>query len=139
MNSLLAHDLVRRRRAGRRITFVGAIAALAIPVADVSLAQSPLEKFRIVAQEWHPDTQRSLAVAVITFQNDNDFPVYEPIIACDFLKPGGQLLGRRGTNVHMVFGHGSTKAEGIEFTLMEKDAVPGPCRVVSVLTSPSAD
>jgi hypothetical protein len=99
-------------------------------------AQSPIDRFRIVSQDWH--RYSGLAVADITFENANDYRVNEPVIACDFLKPSGELIGTRGTTIHRAFRPGKMKVEGIHFSLRERDAVPGRCRVLSVATSPAA-
>jgi hypothetical protein len=127
---------------GRRaIRLVCVLLALATRAgATQAAAESPVEGFRIVSQAWHPqERHRGLAVAEMTFENTNNFPVYEPTIACEFLSASGQLIGSRGTHVHMVFPPGEKEIKGIEFIVREKDALPGACRVVSVLTSPSPE
>jgi len=44
------------------------IALAAVAGAQLAAAQSPVDGFRIVTQNWHPmDWHRGLAVAVITF------------------------------------------------------------------------
>ncbi len=128
---------------GMANSFVLAFAgSIILGAAQGAVAQSPVEGFRIVAQTWHTEQQerhRGLAVAEITFENANDIPIYEPTIACDFFAPDGRLIGSRGTHVHLAFAPGKTEIKGIEFGIGTKDAVPGKCRVISVLTSPSPD
>jgi len=120
--------------------FLLTIAFAMLAVVELAMAQSPVDRFRIVAQDWHPmDWHRGLAVAAITFENANDFSIYEPTIACEFVRPNGELIGTRATHVHRAFRPGKMQIDGIEFSIRERDAVPGSCRVVSVLTSPAPD
>jgi hypothetical protein len=119
--------------------FVLAASATAAGMQGVC-AQSPVEGFHIASQVWHSqELHRGLAVAEITFENKNPFSIYEPTIACEFFKPSGELIGSRGTHIHMVFPPGRTETKGIEFGVGDEDALPGSCRIVAVLTSPSPD
>jgi hypothetical protein len=126
----------------RKILVLVFVVSTSAPVAGALsvYAQSPVEGFGIISQIWHPQEEhRGLAVAEITFENKNPFSIYEPTIACEFFKPSGELIGSRGTHIHMVFPPGTTEIKGIEFAVGDKDALPGSCRVVAVLTSPSPD
>jgi hypothetical protein len=93
--------------------------------------QSP-QKFSIVTQTWH--RYPGLAVADITFQNGNDFGVRNAVVSCEFVDPKGKVLATRGSTVFQSFPPGKKKVDGIEFSLREKNAVPGSCRVISVTT-----
>ncbi len=75
-----------------------------------------------------------LAVADITFQNANDIRVRNPVVSCEFFDPKGKLLATRGSTVFQSFPPGKKKIDGVEFSLREKNAVPGSCRVISVST-----
>jgi hypothetical protein len=92
--------------------------------------KAPIDKFSVVSQSWHRFP--GLAVADITFQNANDIRVRDPVVSCEFYDPKGKLLATRGSTVFQSFPPGKKKIEGIEFSLREKNAVPGSCRVLSV-------
>jgi len=92
----------------------------------------PPGKFSIVTQTWH--RYPGLAVADITFENRNDFGVRNAVVSCEFLDPKGKVLATRGSTVFQSFPPGKKKIDGIEFSLREKNAVPGSCRVISVST-----
>jgi len=94
--------------------------------------KAPIDKFSVVSQSWHRFP--GLAVADITFQNANDIRVRDPVITCEFLDAKGKLLATRGSTVFQSFPPGRKKVDGIEFSLREKNAVPGSCRVISVTT-----
>jgi hypothetical protein len=98
-------------------------------------AESAVDRFHIVSQQWHEFS--GLAVADIVFRNENPYPVTEPVIACEFRTRRGDLIGTRGTMVHRMFHPGDQEVLGIHFSMREKNAVPGKCRVVSVKTSSS--
>jgi hypothetical protein len=98
-------------------------------------AESAIDRFHIVSQQWH--RYSGLAVADIVFRNENRYSVHEPVIVCEFLTSRGDLIGSRGTMVHRLFRPGDQEVRGIHFSMREKDAVPGACRVLSVKTSPS--
>jgi hypothetical protein len=93
---------------------------------------APPGKFSIVTQIWH--RYPGLAVADITFENGNDFGVRNAVVSCEFLDPKGKVLATRGSTVFQSFPPGKRKVDGIEFSLREKNAVPGSCRVISVST-----
>ena len=76
----------------------------------------------------------SIYVAFTAFQNANDIRVRDPVITCEFLDAKGKLLATRGSTVFQSFPPGRKKVDGIEFSLREKNAVPGSCRVISVTT-----
>ena len=90
------------------------------------------DKFSVVSQTWHRFP--GLAVADITFQNANDFRVRNAVVSCEFLDAKGKLIATRGSTVFQSFPPGKKKVDGIEFSLREKNAVPGSCRVLSVST-----
>jgi len=94
--------------------------------------KAPVDKFSVVSQSWHRFP--GLAVADITFQNTNDFRVRDAVVSCEFLDPKGKLIATRGSTVFQSFPPGKKKIDGIEFSLREKNAVPGSCRVISVST-----
>jgi hypothetical protein len=94
--------------------------------------RAPVDKFSVVSQNWHRFP--GLAVADITFQNANDFRVRDAVVSCEFLDPKGKLVATRGSTVFQSFPPGRKKIDGIEFSLREKNAVPGSCRVLSVST-----
>ena len=92
----------------------------------------PIDKFRIVSQEWHRYT--GLVVADITFENGNNYSVKNAVVSCDFVNPEGSEVATRGSTVFQTFPPGTHKVNGVEFSLREKSLVPGSCRVVSVNT-----
>ncbi len=94
--------------------------------------KAPIDKFSVVTQSWH--RYPGLAVADITFQNANDIRVRNPVVSCEFFDPKGKLLATRGSTVFQSFPPGKKKIDGVEFSLREKNAVPGSCRVISVST-----
>jgi hypothetical protein len=96
------------------------------------LQAAPIDKFRIVSQEWHRYT--GLVVADITFENGNNYSVKNAVISCDFVNPQGSEVATRGSTVFQTFSPGTQKVNGIEFSLREKNFLPGSCRVVSVST-----
>ncbi len=98
--------------------------------APAPAGKAPIDKFSVVSQSWHRFP--GLAVADITFQNANDIRVRDPVVSCEFFDPKGKLLATRGSTVFQSFPPGKKKIEGIEFSLREKNAVPGSCRVLSV-------
>ena len=102
------------------------------PPAPAPAGKAPIDKFSVVSQAWHRFP--GLAVADITFQNGNNFRVRDAVIACEFFDPKGKLLATRGSTVFQSFPPGRKKIDGIEFSLREKNAVPGSCRVISVTT-----
>jgi hypothetical protein len=92
---------------------------------------SPVDKFSVVSQVWH--RYPGLAVADITFNNENDYAVRNVVISCDFLGPIGNVIARRGSTIFESFPPASTiKIDGVSFSLREKNATPGSCRVLSV-------
>src|SRR5262249_39604980 len=93
----------------------------------------PPGKFSVVTQTWH--RYPGLAVADITFENGNDFGVRNAVVSCEFLAPKGKLLATGGSPVFQSSPPGKKKVEGIEFSLRERNAVPGSCRVISVSTT----
>jgi len=93
---------------------------------------APVDKFSVVSQSWHRFP--GLAVADITFQNANDFRVRDAVVSCEFFDARGKLVATRGSTVFQSFPPGKKKIDGIEFSLREKNAVPGSCRVISVTT-----
>ena len=102
------------------------------PPAPAPAGKAPIDKFSVVSQAWHRFP--GLAVADITFQNGNNFRVRDAVIACEFFDAKGKLLATRGSTVFQSFPPGRKKIDGIEFSLREKNAVPGSCRVISVTT-----
>jgi hypothetical protein len=99
-------------------------------------AGSPaVSKFSVVTQSWH--RYPGLAVADITFENRNDFAVRNAVVTCEFFDLKGKLVAARASTVFQRFPPGKKKIEGIEFSLREKNAVPGSCRVLSVNTGGS--
>ena len=102
----------------------------AAPASPAPASKAPLDKFSIVTHTWH--RYPGLAVADITFQNANDFRVRNAVVSCEFLDPRGKLIAARGSTVFQSFPPGKKKIEGIEFSLREKNAMPGSCRVLSV-------
>lgn len=102
------------------------------PPTPAPAGKAPVDKFSVVSQSWHRFP--GLAVADITFQNGNDFRVRDPVISCEFFDAKGKLLATRGSTVFQSFPPGRKKIDGIEFSLREKNAVPGSCRVLSVST-----
>lgn len=102
------------------------------PGAKPPAGKAPIDKFSVVSQSWHRFP--GLAVADITFQNANDIRVRDPVITCEFFDTKGKLLATRGSTVFQSFPPGKKKVDGIEFSLREKNAVPGSCRVLSVTT-----
>jgi hypothetical protein len=87
----------------------------------------------VIAQNWH--RYPGLAVADITFNNANSYEVRHPIIACDFFDSNGNVIATRGTTIFQTFPRASTiKIDGVHFSLREKNAIPGSCRVISVRT-----
>lgn|GEM_PF-5427142 len=102
------------------------------PPAPARAGKAPIDKFSVVSQSWHRFP--GLAVADITFQNANDIRVRDPVISCEFFDAKGKLLATRGSTVFQSFPPGKKKVDGIEFSLREKNAVPGSCRVLSVTT-----
>jgi hypothetical protein len=94
--------------------------------------KAPVDKFSVVSQTWHRFP--GLAVADVTFQNGNDFRVRDPVISCEFFDAKGKLIATRGSTVFQSFPPGKKKIDGIEFSLREKNASPGSCRVISVST-----
>jgi hypothetical protein len=102
------------------------------PPKPAPAGKAPIDKFSVVSQSWHRFP--GLAVADITFQNANDIRVRDPVITCEFLDAKGKVLATRGSTVFQSFPPGRKKVDGIEFSLREKNAVPGSCRVISVTT-----
>jgi hypothetical protein len=95
-------------------------------------AGAPIDKFRILSQEWH--RYAGLAVADITFENGNNYSVRNAVISCEFANPQGSEAATRGSTVFQTFPPGTQKVNGIEFSLREKHFVPRSCRVVAVST-----
>jgi hypothetical protein len=93
---------------------------------------APIDKFRIVSQEWHRYT--GLVVADIIFENSNNYSVKNAVISCDFVNPKGSEVATRGSTVFQTFPPGTHKVNGVEFSLRERNFVPGLCRVLSVST-----
>jgi hypothetical protein len=102
------------------------------PATPGTAARAPVDKFSVVSQNWHRFP--GLAVADITFQNANDFRVRDAVISCEFFDDKGKLIATRGSTVFQSFPPGKKKIDGVEFSLREKNAVPGSCRVISVST-----
>ena len=96
----------------------------------VGSANAAVAKFSIVSQTWH--RYPGLAVADITFQNANDMRVRNAVISCEFVDPQGKVVATRGSTVFQSFPPGKKKVDGIEFSLREKNAAPGACRILSV-------
>jgi hypothetical protein len=122
----------------RTIPLLGLASQIVIAVltgAQTCAAESAIDRFHIVSQQWH--RYSGLAVVDIIFRNENQHPVNEPVIACEFLTPRGELIGSRGTMIHRMFRPGKHAVRGVHFSMREKDAVPGACRVLSVKISPS--
>jgi hypothetical protein len=95
--------------------------------------QQTVQNLSVVAQEWH--RYPGLAVADIIFNNANNYEVRHPVIACDFVGPNGNVVASRGTTIFQTFPPVSTmRINGVHFSLREKAAVPGSCRVLSVRT-----
>jgi hypothetical protein len=94
--------------------------------------KGPVDKFSVVSQSWHRFP--GLAVADITFQNANDFRVRDAVVSCEFFDAKGKLVATRGSTVFQSFPPGRKTIDGIEFSLREKNAVPGSCRVIAVST-----
>jgi hypothetical protein len=87
----------------------------------------------VIAQNWH--RYPGLAVADIIFNNANNYEVRHPIIACDFFDPNGNVVATRGTTIFQTFPRASTiKIDGVHFSLRERNAISGSCRVISVKT-----
>jgi hypothetical protein len=107
------------------------------PATGAPAGKNPIGKFSIVTQSWHRFP--GLAVADITFQNANDFRVRNAVVSCEFFDAKGKLIAARGSTVFQSFPPGKKKVEGIEFSLREKNAVPGSCRVISVSTAAESD
>lgn len=119
------------------LCLAGSLPALAQPKpaeqpAPATAGRAPIDKFSVVSQTWH--RYPGLAVADVTFQNGNDIRVRDPVISCEFFDTKGKLLATRGSTVFQSFPPGKKKIDGIEFSLREKNAVPGSCRVLSVNT-----
>ena len=109
----------------------------ATPAAPAPASKAPVEKFSVVTQTWH--RYPGLAVADITFQNANEFRVRNPVVSCEFFDAKGKLIAARGSTVFQGFPPGKKKIDGIEFSLREKNAVPGSCRVISVSAVAGSD
>jgi hypothetical protein len=96
-------------------------------------AQEAVQNLSVVTQEWH--RYPGLAVADIIFNNANYYEVRHPVVACDFLGPSGNVVANRGTTIFQTFPPASSmRINGVHFSLREKAAVPGSCRVLSVRT-----
>jgi hypothetical protein len=94
---------------------------------------APVLNLSVVAQDWH--RYPGLAVADIIFNNENNYGVRHPVVACDFLDANGNVIATRGTTIFQTFPPASTiKIDGVHFSLREKNAIPGTCRVMSVTT-----
>jgi hypothetical protein len=100
------------------------------PSRPAPAANAIVAKFSILSQTWH--RYPGLAVADITFQNGNDMRVRNAVISCEFVDPQGKVVATRGSTVFQSFPPGKKKVDGIEFSLREKNAAPGSCRVISV-------
>ncbi len=94
---------------------------------------APVHNLSVVAQGWH--RYPGLAVADIIFNNENNYEVRHPVVACDFLDANGNVIATRGTTIFQTFPPASTiKTDGVHFSLREKNVAPGSCRVVPVRT-----
>jgi hypothetical protein len=95
---------------------------------------SAVQNLSVVMQNWH--RYQGLAVADIIFNNANAFAVRHVIIGCDFLDPKGNVIATRATTIFESLPPASTvKIDGVHFSLREKSATPGSCRVISVRTA----
>jgi hypothetical protein len=101
-------------------------------------AAKPLvDKFSIVNQTWH--RYPGLAVADITFQNANAVRVRNAQLSCEIFDAKGKKIADRRSIVFQSFPPGKKKVEGIEFSLREKNAVPGSCSVIGVSAAADSD
>ena len=101
----------------------------------VPSAAPAVQNLSVVMQNWH--RYPGLAVADVIFNNANAFAVRHVIIGCDFLDTKGNVIATRATTIFESLPPASTvKIDGVHFSLREKGATPGSCRVISVRTVP---
>jgi hypothetical protein len=102
---------------------------------SVPSAPAAVQNLSVVMQNWH--RYPGLAVADIIFNNANAFAVRHVIIGCDFLDTKGNVIATRATTIFESLPPASSvKIDGVHFSLREKSATPGSCRVISVRTVP---
>ena len=89
----------------------------------------PVEKLSLSRPSW--ERAGGLLVGELTLSNDNDFPVNNVIIACDFFDASGNPLGTRGTAIRRIFKPGKSRIGGVEFIRLARDMQGGTCRTLS--------
>ena len=96
----------------------------------------PVEKLSLSRPSW--ERAGGLLVGELTLSNDNDFPVNNVIIACDFFDASGNPLGSHGTAVRRIFEPGTSRIDGIEFVRRAPNMQGGACRTLSAKPARSA-
>lgn len=89
----------------------------------------PVEKLSLGRPSWQRAS--GLLIAELTVSNDNNYPVNNIIIACDFFDASGNPAGTRGTAIRGIFEPGSSRIGGVEFIRFARDLQGGECRTLS--------
>jgi hypothetical protein len=72
-----------------------------------------------------------LVYGSMTLINNNPYPVWKVIVACDFFDEWGNQIGTKATAIIRIFSPGRTRVGGIYFTAMTPSSDAGACRVLA--------
>jgi hypothetical protein len=79
-----------------------------------NMAGHTISGVRVARPFWRRGS--GLAYASMTLINNNPYPVWQVIVACDFFDQWGNNIGTKATAIARVFSPGRTRITGIYFT-----------------------
>jgi hypothetical protein len=95
----------------------------------------PIAKLSIGRPVWHRGS--GLLYGSMTLTNRNQYPVWNVIIACDFLDRSGRRVGTRASGIGRVFQAGRTRVSGVYF-IASGHIEGGLCRILSAERFPTS-
>lgn len=120
--------------AGMSLGYNGLGLVVPVTAQELPMPDRPVDKLSL----GHPFWRRGagLVHGAMALNNQNDYSVTDVIISCDFFDEWGNLIGRRATGIHRIFGSGRTWVNGIYLTLPSRHAQAGACRIISAKRMP---
>jgi hypothetical protein len=94
----------------------------------------PIARLSVGRPIWHRGS--GLLYASMALTNTNRYPVWNVIIACDFLDRSGRRVGTRASGIGRVFQVGRARVSGVYF-IAGGHVEGGACRILSAERFPT--
>ena len=100
----------------------------AAPQRTTVMPPLPRHKMAITDITWKRSAGGSLAEMTLKISNDNDYPVKDMEIACQFSGPSGTVIKRKSAHIYEVIAAGKSRTfRRIEFGFIDKQVNGAVC------------